>query len=1099
MSNARPKANSWTCLILISAIFSRVAPAADTSETNNEELVKERRKHWAYQPVRAVSVPKVKNAAWRVSDIDAFILAKLEEKGLEPCAPADRRTLIRRATFDLIGLPPTPEEADDFLRDRSSNAFAKVVDRLLASPHYGERWARHWLDLVRFSETLGFEFDFDLHYSWRYRDYVIRAFNLDLPYDQFVVEHLAGDLVPNPRRDPVEGFNESILATAFFWMGEGRQTPVDIRQEQADVIDGQIDVLSKAFLGQTVACARCHDHKFDAITTEDYYALAGYLKSSRYQQAFIDPPERITARVRQLAELRQQIRSLIAGEIAEGWIESAGQVSRYLIATQKAMHAAEGVGLKEIAQEVSLDEARLGRWVKALQQQEIKNPDHPLYAWIELATRIDQTADEFQKRRQTLLTDLRELDDEAIRAAAVTLVYENFQKPGLQGWSATGNAFGAGAAQPGDIIVGENSSRPVARFVSRGAHSGLLSRRLQGELRSETFTIAKPFVHFLMAGQRARLNLVIDGYTLIMNPMYGGLTISPTNDQPAWRTMAVDRWIGHRAHLEISDSTIPMNRLNPPPSTGRVPESPDDGCLSVNQICFSDERSPPPSPPNALNIEALDSPRCKNSEALANAYQELIVRELKRWKLGTMANRSEDGIGLLNWLVPNGLIDATSSRSERLAALLDQYRAIESNLPQPLRAPAIADGTGEDEFVFIRGNYRTPGKLVTRRPPEAIVATTFSPSPAEKEERAGERRPLETVSGLPTRESGRDGFPSVPDFTPPSGDISGTRWNASLPATGSGRLELARRLVDPSNPLIARVMVNRIWKHHFGEGIVRTPDDFGRMGQAPTHPELLDYLAGEFVRRDWSIKEMHRLMMNSAVYQQASRVISNQDSVISDPYSAGQIDSWLLNTDDSKRVAAIDPENRLLHHMPVRRLEAEAIRDAILAVSGRLDRTVHGPSVLPYLTPYMEGRGRPNSGPLDGDGRRSIYINARRNFPAPMLAAFDLPVHFSTQGRREVSTVPEQAMTLMNDPFVVQQAARWAERILAEAGKTDEQRVTSLYQAAFTRLPNETELRNARQFLEQQTARHGCGPDDPKPWADLCHVLINVKEFIFVN
>ncbi|MBI4663573.1 MAG: DUF1553 domain-containing protein [Verrucomicrobia bacterium] len=279
--------------------------------------------------------------------------------------------------------------------------------------------------------------------------------------------------------------------------------------------------------------------------------------------------------------------------------------------------------------------------------------------------------------------------------------------------------------------------------------------------------------------------------------------------------------------------------------------------------------------------------------------------------------------------------------------------------------------------------------------------------------------------------------------------------------------------MDPSNPLIARVLVNRLWQHHFGEGLVRTPDDFGRMGQPPTHPELLDYLAAEFVRRGWSIKAIHRLMMLSSAYRMSGRP---------DPAQLQR-----------------DPENRLLHYRPVRRLEAEAIRDAILAVSGHLNRTAHGDSTLPHLTPYMEGRGRPNSGPLDGDGRRTIYINARRNFPVPMLVAFDLPIHFSTQGRREVSAVPEQAMTLMNDPFVVQQAERWASRALSQPGGTQEQRINALYQAAFTRPPNGDELRNALDFLRQQAGRHGCNLDDTKVWADLCHVLINVKEFIFIH
>jgi hypothetical protein len=1026
--------------------ISAVIPKDSAADT--QAFLNERRGHWAYQPVRRVAVPAVKDPAWGASDIDSFILAKLEENGLAPAPRAERRTLIRRATYDLIGLPPAPDEVEDFLKDSSPGAFAKVVDRLLASPHYGERWARHWLDLVRFSETLGFEFDFDLYNVWRYRDYVIRAFNIDLPYNQFVLEHLAGDLVSEPRRDPVQKFNESIVATGFFWMGEGRQTPVDIRQEQADVIDGQIDVLGKAFLGQTIACARCHDHKFDAITTQDYYALAGYLKSSRYQQAFIDPPDRISAKARQLAALKTKLRKLIATESATSWLEQASQGSRYLLAAQKLMSATDpqGAASKQAARLYGLDEQQVERWAKALEDNDANritaSPDHPLHAWIQLCQRAGQTAEQFATRRQTALHNLRAQENQANGALAALHLYENFRQRDFAGWYSTGAAFDAGPAQSGDFIVGNQADRPIAQLVGSGAHSGLLSRRLQGELRSPTFTIEKPYIHYQIAGQHARLNLVIDGYTLIMNPMYGGLTITPTNERPVWQTMAVDRWIGQRAYIEISDSSIPVYRLNPPPFTGTIAEGPGDGYIEVRQIYFSGERTPPPSAPNRLNLQALELAGGESLEALAVAYEKLIIQEVERWRSGAMADSTDQGggVALLNWLLQNGLLDHRSAdgpvrvnsspgqetrglggpRSEEIASLLAQYREIEAALPSPLRAPALADGTGEDEFVFIRGNYKTLGERASRRLPEVLANS-----------------------------------------------------EPSAPTEGSGRLELARRLVDPSNPLVARVMVNRIWKHHFGEGIVRTPDDFGRMGQPPTHPELLDYLASEFIRRGWSFKEMHRLMMLTSAYQMSSRP---------DPAQTPR-----------------DPENRLLHHMPVRRLEAEAIRDAILAVSGRLSRTISGPSVLPHLTAHMEGRGRPASGPLDTDGRRTIYINARRNFPVPMLVAFDYPINFSTNGRRVVSTVPEQAMTLMNDPFIVQQSERWAGRALAEPGKTFEQRVDALYQAAFSRSPSDAELRHAMAFLKEQKGRYGCEIDDPKTWTDLCHVLINVKEFIFIE
>ena len=297
--------------------------------------------------------------------------------------------------------------------------------------------------------------------------------------------------------------------------------------------------------------------------------------------------------------------------------------------------------------------------------------------------------------------------------------------------------------------------------------------------------------------------------------------------------------------------------------------------------------------------------------------------------------------------------------------------------------------------------------------------------------------------------------------------------NQPVPAQGSGRLDLAHRVVSEVNPLLPRVMVNRLWQHHFAEGIVASPDNFGVLGEAPANPELLDYLATEFIRQGWSVKKMHWLMVLSSTYRQASRADARADQS--------------------------DPQNKLLHRMPVRRLEAECVRDAILAVSGRLDERMYGPPVPPHLTEFMQGRGRPAvSGPLDGDGRRSLYLGVRRNFLNPMFLAFDFPIPFTTMGRRSVSSVPAQALTLMNNPLVLEQADRWARRELAVAHRTPEKHVISLYVTAFARPPTDSELQDAVRFLEEQGKEYGKA-DDARAWADLCHVLINVKEFIFVN
>jgi hypothetical protein len=386
----------------------------------------------------------------------------------------------------------------------------------------------------------------------------------------------------------------------------------------------------------------------------------------------------------------------------------------------------------------------------------------------------------------------------------------------------------------------------------------------------------------------------------------------------------------------------------------------------------------------------------------------------------------ESGPSLRPW-EPPGRLDHPDAE-----ALRTRVREVEGKIPDPVRASTCRDGTGINGRVFIRGNHKTPGIEAPRAPLEAF---------------------------------GR------PAFTGP----------------GSGRLELAKTVTDPSNPLVARVIVNRLWKHHFGEGLVRSPDDFGAQGQPPTHPELLDWLASELVHPThklggvpqvpWSLKRMHRLMVLSTAYRQSSTT---------ERVGAGSADAHL-----------VDPQNKLLHRQNVKRLEAEALRDSLLAVSGRLDPKMEGPGVLPYLTDHQVGRGRPDSGPLDGNGRRSIYLQVRRNFISPMFTAFDYPTPFTCIGRRTVSNVPAQALVMLNNPFVLQQAELWARRILTAPG-TAEERIRAMYASAFGRPPTRDELAAATAFLAEQAQEYR-KPDHPKAWTDLAHVLFNAKEFIFVE
>jgi cytochrome c553/mono/diheme cytochrome c family protein len=937
-----------------------------------------RLRHWSFQPLHVGSPPAVRHADWVRTPVDRFILAKLEAAGLTPAPPADKRTLIRRVTYDLIGLPPTPAEIAAFLADDSPEAFARVVDRLLASPHYGERWGRHWLDLVRFAETCGHEFDIDMPEAYRYRDYVIRAFNDDLPYDRFVTEQVAGDLLPRPRRHPTEGFNESIVGTGFWYLGESVHSPVDVRADQDTRIDNQIDVFSKAFLGLTMACARCHDHKFDPISTRDYYALAGYLQSSRLQHAAIDPPGPAEEIVRRLRELHERGRALAVPATADALAEQAGHMAENLLATRTTPTA--------------------GR----------KLPDL-LRPWQELAgPGPDLSPEQFAARRQELVRQLRSEAPRAAEQGARCTVFADFRRDGFRDWFVTGAAFGTAPSTADDVVLQDRPGRLVSRLVGVGvAHSGLLSGKLQGTRRSRTFTIRKKKILYHAGGRGTRINLIVDGYQHIRDPIYGGLTVHlESGDRLQWYTQDVSMWVGQRAYVEVLDE--------------------GDGFAAVDRILFA-ESGPPLETPNSLLTWLLDDPRLTTPPALARKYQALCLEIVGQWRAGTLGQAADapERIAVLNAMLqderfapPAASTTRQTEDAQKLAALLHEQKRLEEVIAAPHRVLAMADGTGLDERVHIRGNHKTLGAEVPRRFLEAL---------------AGDHQPA--------------------------------------PGRGSGRRELARRMVDPSDPLLPRVLVNRLWQHHFGEGLVRSVDNFGVLGERPTHPELLDWLAAEFVRGGWSIKRMHRLLLLSNAYQMASR---------SDP-----------------RADERDPQNLRLHRMPLRRLEAECIRDALLAVSGRLDRKMYGRGVLPYLTEYMAGRGRPASGPLDGDGRRSIYINVRRNFLTPLFLAFDYPVPFTTMGRRTVSNVPAQALALMNNPFVLQQARLWARRTL-ERPATARQRVACLYEEAFGRPPTPDERDDALAFLKEQGEQYGRA-DDPRAWTDLCHVLINVKEFIFVE
>jgi len=871
-------------------------------------------KLWSLEPYREHPLPKTANQAWPRTWIDRFVLARLEAAKLAPAPETARRTWIRRVTFDLTGLPPSPTDVEQFLADLSAQAYERVVERLLASPHYGERWGRHWLDLARYAETDGHEFDREKLNAWRYRDYVIRAFNDDVPYDQFVREQIAGDLIPSPRRGP-GGTAESPLGTAFFALYEERNAADDLGEVRAEKLDNQIDTFGKTFLGLTIACARCHDHKFDPIPTRDYYALGGVLGSKQVIQAALDAPRDQRALFERMASIQARIEEAkprgFAGDLAEA-------VKQYVKPVPPDVR--QPLPLQGLAADI---------------QNAAREPDHLLYPVARLAKpKPSEENQSFAERLGIVRGELAEWNQSAAKGNPRDVEVR------MDGWRADGPAFEVSLAIPA----------------------------LTGFLTSKTFRVDRKYLHVRLAGTfdntsrrqpgEVRLSLVGDGRD-------AGFTPDPSG-RFVWRTSRMGKMFGELVYFEMSDRTR-------------------TGYIKVDRIVFSDNREPPALgravDPRVIELAGRDF---ADMDAFLSAWQSLVPAALPGPPAGD------------------------------LAGLRKEMEILARQLDDPTFGLISAEDTARNLPQLKAGNHRSPGTEVPR------------------------------------------GFLSA---------LNGGTFNH-----GSGREELAAALTARANPLTARVFVNRVWKHHFGEGLVRTTDNFGSTGERPSNPELLDTLAARFAASGWRVKDLHRTIVLSAAYRQSNDV--------------------------APAAAQADPDNRLLHHMPVRRLEAEAIRDSMLAVSGNLEPKSYGPPVPPHISEYQDGRGKPPTGPVDGARRRSVYIGIRRNFLPPLFVAFDYPPTVTTVGRRGAATVPSQALIMLNNEFVQSQAAVWA-RNAAAAHAGAGPRLQAMFAAAFGRPAEAGEIDESLTFLAAQEKQYKEG-GAARAWADLAHSLFNSKEFIFI-
>ena len=932
-------------------------------------LEKRKNSHWCWQPISDPSIPQ--EVALKQNQIDYFIGKRLSEKGLLPALATDRRTWLRRVTFDLTGFPPTLEEIGHFISDESENAHLTVVDRLLSSNHFGEKWARHWMDLVRYAETCGHEFDYPLEHPHEYRDYLIRAFNLDVPYDQFLREHVAGDLIKEPRKHPSEKFNESIIGTGFWYFHEAVHAPTDPKVDNADRMENQLDVFGKTFLGLTIGCARCHDHKFDAISEKDYYSMAAFMQGSNRQEYPLDAGGAREGIANEIEALCQSAFSSLS--VNQDNFQLTDLPSRY--------------------------------WKVALQLTNL-NPDKPVPP-ISLVENYARANSLNAKTLRSWCMHFNQLNNlqllsQGIKSAQnshIRLVngeksfiqksqsFANFTSSEIpKGWKITGEAFKPRGHQ---LISFDGSTLFPDRNV---LSSHVLGNRRVGNLRSPHFKIEYDQILVRAKAKKIFMRVVVDNYHMGKHSglLFGGTVIKEANAEGDfnWFSLSPKKYKGHWAYLEFVDRGT-------------------DAYLEIDQVRFANSGTG--KMPDSKFALLLGDDKLEGSK-LPEFIDDFLGKSLNKINEGKFSGEEYD---FLNYLYSEGLIPFENEQS--LSELLSQAESIDSGTPHERYTLAMGQGSPFQGNVYVRGSPHKLGEPVVGRNLTAL------------------------------------------------GGQSGSR------------LDLAEQLVSEDNPLVSRVMANRIWMHFFGRGIVPTPDHFGPMGQEPSHPELLDWLASDFQKNNWSVKNLVRKIVLSKTYSQSS----------------------LLNPScDKEKVSLDDPQNILLHKMPIRRLQAEAIRDSILSFSGRIDKRLFGPSVPIYKTAFMTGRGGKQNGPLDGAGRRSIYGSVYRNFLSPFMLAFDQPAPFGTKGKRSVSNVPAQSLALMNDPFVIGQCKMMGKNIF-QAKKPKSESINTLFEMITAKPPSQNAQEKLLAFLEIQTKAHGSLTE--QVWADLAHVLINSKGFLFLN
>lgn len=871
------------------------------------EITSEQREHWAFQPVRKPVIPDVENPDWNQTAIDRFVFFSRSAQGIQPNGLADRNTLLRRVTYDLTGLPPTPEELEAFLNDDSPEAWSRVIERLLASPHYGERWGRHWLDVVRYADTAGDASDYPVPDAYKYRDYVIRSFNNDKPYDQFIREQYAGDLLA--QEAPPEQFSELTTATTLLAMSRRfGYNDTNFHYFHLTIAD-LLDTMGQSVLGLSIGCARCHDHKFEPISAKDYYALYGIFESTIFTfpgaEEVRHPKELIPLIPRSEAEKRDAERK---GKLAE--------FDRLILEKSMPILSFEGAF------------------------EEMKALPSPWKA---------DTTVHLVPNHQSTFTNVFPIGNQVIQLPNAPNNY-GFRRP----------------------------TQPHHRDTKETLYINLDFKNVSVD-----------------AGGDGYYRISLDNssnYSPSVEIFINGTSLAVRDGAELRELAPVELGVWHNLQFVVNWQAKTF-----------------DGTLSNGKQSWSFK----------------DIPFNPNWDGTANSFV-IDAHGTDGSKVRPLRQIDNLAIQYSPFLPAN---EGTKLTAETMKGEIKQVR------------DGLAEIHKQKEAFSKEATY--PTVYAVREGKSANTKLQFRGEP----ERLGEevpRRFLEILGG------------------------------ESLPAdcNESGRRQLADWLTSPTNPLTARVMANRVWQYHFGRGIVPTANDFGVRGEAPTHPELLDYLATRFQENGWSVKALHREILQSRAYRLASTM--------------------------NEEAYRTDPGNQWLWRYSRRRLDAESIRDSLLFISDELDLTPGEAHPFPPIEDWRFSQHNPFDA-VYASNKRSVYLMTQRIKRHPFLALFDGADPNATTAQRVATTTPLQALFLMNDAFTHDRTIAAAKRVLAER-PTDIERVQFLYESAYSRSPTPEEIDELQAFLKSYSERLPNAPDrEIQTWAACLRVILSSNEFLYVD